>query len=172
MDQYQFLLKHCSDEQQPTVIPLSSGKPTTFDLLDANAYLPQHAGPGQYHSVAEYHELYLSGKLTPLAVVKALLPLIQRNLAQKSHHSTAWIDCHADDVIEAAKKSTERYASGKPLSVFDGVPTGVKDEAKVCGYSTTMGLKYNVSSFPVEEESSHAVNMFEKAGAIIMGKLK
>jgi Asp-tRNA(Asn)/Glu-tRNA(Gln) amidotransferase A subunit family amidase len=141
-------------------------------LLDSKAYLPEHTGPTQLYSVAEYHELYLSGKLTPTAVVKAILPLTQRDVANKSHHSTAWIKCFVEEATEAARLSTERYAAGKPLSIFDGVPTGLKDEANVQGHPTTYGRKYNASVFKIEEESSHAAQLFERAGAIILGKLK
>jgi len=141
-------------------------------MHDTKPYLPQHAGTNQYHSVVEYHELYLSGKLTPLAVVKALLPLIRRDIANKSHHSTAWIECHAEEALEAARQSTERYASGKPLSIFDGVPTGLKDEQNLRGHRTTSGRKTNATLFKVKEESSHSAVLFEKAGMIVLGKLK
>jgi Asp-tRNA(Asn)/Glu-tRNA(Gln) amidotransferase A subunit family amidase len=33
--------------------------------------------------------------------------------------------------------STQRFASGKPLSLFDGVPVAVKDELDVANYATT-----------------------------------
>lgn len=162
----------CTDVLQPTVIPITDGAQADFDLLDFKAYLPEHTGPTHHYSVAEYHELYLSGKLTPTAVVKALLPLIQRDVSDNSPHSTAWIKCFAEEATEAARLSTERYVAGKPLSVFDGVPTGLKDEANVQGHPTTYGRKYNTSAFKIEEESSHAAQLFEKAGAIILGKLK
>lgn len=154
------------------MIPIAKAESNGFDMLDTKAYLPQYTGPNQYHSVSDYHELYLSGKLTPLAVVKALLPLVRRDIANKSHHSTAWIECHAEEALEAARQSTERYAAGKPLSIFDGVPTGLKDEQNLRGYGTTYGRKNNASLFRVKEESSHSALLFEKAGIIILGKLK
>lgn len=60
--------------------------------------------------------MYLSGELTPLAVVESLLPLIRRDIDRPSNHSVAFIDCHFEAVIEAAKASTLRYKQGKPLS--------------------------------------------------------
>jgi hypothetical protein len=72
--------------------------------------------PGRYRSIPEYHALYVSGELTPLAVVESLLPLIRRDIDKPSIHSVAFIDCHHEAIIEAAKASTLRYKAGKPLS--------------------------------------------------------
>lgn len=97
--------------------------------------------------------------------------MIRRDVDQRSHHSTAWIDCHTEDVLQTARDSTARYKAGNPLSIFDGVPTGIKDEAKVRGYKTTKGRKDNDAIFAIEEESCHAARLLEEAGAIILGKL-
>jgi hypothetical protein len=114
----QFLFDHVLNASQPTVIPLHPGlsssytpnlAPESFKSVPANA-------PGRYRSISEYHALYVSGELTPLAVVEALLPLIRRDIDQPSNHSVAFIDCHSKAVLEAAKASTLRYQQGKPLS--------------------------------------------------------
>src|SRR6266496_4269358 len=115
--------------------------------------------------------MYLSGQLTPLAVAESLLPLIRRDVSSPSHHSIAFIDCHPNDVLEAAKESTARYKAGTPLSIFDGVPTAIKDETKVAGYRTTMGRGKNDALFPVEEESSWPVQKWLEGGGIVLGKL-
>jgi Asp-tRNA(Asn)/Glu-tRNA(Gln) amidotransferase A subunit family amidase len=115
--------------------------------------------------------MYLSGQLTPLAVAESLLPLIRRDVRHASHHSTAFIDSHAEAILEAAKASTLRYKEGKPLSIFDGVPTAIKDECDVAGYRTTSGRKKNVAEFKIAEESSWPVQKWGEAGGIIMGKL-
>lgn len=57
--------------------------------------------------------MYLSGELTPLTVAESLIPLIRRDSKSPSHHSIAFIDCHPDDVLEAAKASTLRYQTGE-----------------------------------------------------------
>jgi Asp-tRNA(Asn)/Glu-tRNA(Gln) amidotransferase A subunit family amidase len=132
--------------------------------------LPENL-PGRYRSITEYHAMYLSGQLTPLAVAESLLPLIRRDVSSPSHHSIAFIDCHCNDVLEAAKKSTARYKAGTPLSIFDGVPTAIKDETKVAGYRTTMGRRKNDALFPVEEESSWPVQKWLEGGGIVLGKL-
>lgn len=155
------------------MIPLSRKDVSTVDFPSLETAKSSFAGAlGQYYSIADYHQAYLAGKITPLAVAEALLPLIRRDISEKSHHSTAWIECRVEAVLEAARQSTERYAAGRPLSIFDGVPTGVKDEADVVGYSTTSGRRHNGCLFPVQNESAHAAKLFAEAGAIIIGKCK
>jgi Asp-tRNA(Asn)/Glu-tRNA(Gln) amidotransferase A subunit family amidase len=127
--------------------------------------------PGIYYSIPEYHALYLSGELTPLAVVESLLPLIRRDVKSPSHHSIAFIDCHPEAVLDAARASTLRYKSGNPLSIIDGIPTAIKDESHVAGYRTTCGRKRNDNIFHIAEESSWPVQKWEEAGGIILGKL-
>jgi Asp-tRNA(Asn)/Glu-tRNA(Gln) amidotransferase A subunit family amidase len=127
--------------------------------------------PGRYHSITEYHAMYLSGQLTPLAVVESLLPFIRRDINLKSHHSTAFIDSHVDVILEAARASTLRYKEGKSLGILDGVPTAIKDESNLAGYRTTSGRKKNDAIFPVEDESAWSMLKWQEAGGIVLGKL-
>lgn len=126
---------------------------------------------GHYHSISEYHALYLSGQLTPLAVIESLLPLILRNAGPRSHHSIAFIDSRVDIILEAAKSSTARYKAGTPLSILDGVPTAIKDESDVAGYRTTQGRARNDTAFKVQAQSTWPVQKLEEAGMINLGKL-
>lgn len=152
------------------MIPLSKDASTSIELDLKSLPILSEKLPGRYHSVAEYHELYLSGQLTPLAVVEALLPLIRRDLASPSHHSTSFISCNHEPILEAAKASTLRYRNGTSLGLFDGIPTAVKDEADVAGYRTTMGRKENHKIFPILTETFWPVEKWIEAGAIVMGK--
>lgn len=101
---------------QPLVIPLKQGAGYTPNLeIESFPSVPSNA-VGRYRSIPEYHAVYLSGELTPLAVAESLLPLIRRDIDQPSKHSIAFIDSHSEAVLEAAKASTLRYKEGKPLS--------------------------------------------------------
>ena len=129
---------------------------------------------GRFNSVADYHEAYKSGEITPLQVVETLLPLIRRDVEKPSKYANAWIQTHVDEVLAAAKASTERWAAGKPLGVLDGVPFGVKDDTAVKGYVSTMGMKVNKNipyfNKPAEKTIWPAQKM-EEAGAIMVGKM-
>ncbi|KAJ2984814.1 hypothetical protein NUW58_g5863 [Xylaria curta] len=166
----------------PTVIPLDDTHPesavSTEDSVLSDSASPSpstaviESAPVRY-SVAHYRSLYASGKLTPLAVVNAVLPLIRRDTSPPGKHSTAWIDVRVDLVIEAAKASTLRYKEGRPLGPLDGVPVAIKDEYDVEGYATTLGSVL----LPTDEEhvktitDSWCVTKLKEAGAIIMGKV-
>lgn len=127
--------------------------------------------PGKYWSVADYHELYLSGALTPLAVAESLLPLIRRDIVPRSDHSVAFVNSNVDLVLQAATASTQRYKEGKSLGILDGIPVGVKDELDVAGYRTFSGRKGNEKIFDLKTKTVWPVQKWQEAGIIVMGKL-
>lgn len=124
----------------------------------------------RYYSIADYHESYKSGQLTPLQVAETILSLVNK----PGSYDDAWADSHGMDhlVLEAAKASTERYAAGKPLGVMDGVPVGIKDDTDVQGYINHIGMKYDesVPCFAAKTESAWPVKKLQEAGAVIIGK--
>ncbi|KAI2463756.1 amidase signature enzyme [Annulohypoxylon bovei var. microspora] len=128
---------------------------------------------GRFYSAADYHELYKSGKLTPLQVVKALLPLISRGQTPPAKYESAFAVTKEGIALAAAKKSTERYAAGQPLGVLDGVPIGVKDDMDVEGYISHMGLPLNSADpfFKPATGTIWPIAQLEAAGAIVVGKL-
>lgn len=131
------------------------------------------AGSPHYYSAADYHELYKSGKLTPLQVAETLLGLTSAAAEKKSPYQDAWADSHGADhlALEAAKASTERYAAGKPLSVLDGVPIGVKDDLAVAGYVSHQGMKHkDIPWFATKKETAWPVAKLQEAGAVVIGK--
>lgn len=161
---------------QPNVIALGDGSaPTGMLELDPSLQLPQPADrPGRFYSAADYHALYRSGEATPLQVVEALLPLIRRDVEPQSQYAAAWTHCYVEEVLAAARASTERWAAGKPLGILDGVPFGVKDDTEVKGYVSTMGMRPDPAeeyfSRP-EEKTVWPVKKLEEAGAIMVGKM-
>ncbi|KAL7623792.1 hypothetical protein AAE478_005345 [Parahypoxylon ruwenzoriense] len=128
---------------------------------------------GRFYSAADYHELFKSGKLTPLIVAKALLPLISRGQKPPAKYESAWAVTREDLVLAAAKKSTERYATGRYLGVLDGVPVGVKDDMDVEGYVSHFGLPFDASDpcFKPATRTIWPIAQLEAAGAIVIGKL-
>ncbi|KUI58690.1 Fatty acid amide hydrolase [Cytospora mali] len=162
----------------PTVIPLSdsdSNSPPTPPTFEEDLLTPQPADlEGRWSSFADYHALYKSGEVTPLQVVEALLPLINRDVANPTEHSKAWLDIHVDEVLASARASTARWAAGKPLGILDGVPFGVKADVDVKGYVNTLGMKpakgYDYFGRPCAR-SLWPVEKLEEAGAVMVGKM-
>lgn len=115
---------------EPTIARNSEGVedalPDMTDLL-----------PKSNYAAAEYRSSYLSGELTALAVVKAILPLIRRGISPPGLHSAAWIDVKVDLIVAAAEESMLRYKPNNSFGLLDGVPADIKDVYDVDGYSTT-----------------------------------
>ncbi|KAK2594555.1 hypothetical protein QQS21_007727 [Conoideocrella luteorostrata] len=169
-------------------LPTLDGVPQTFDpcvtplgqtgpMLEFEPSLlsAAHVDPKvKYYSISDYHELYKAGKVTPLDVAKALLPLTKPGKDKKGKYEDAWADSHGNDelVFEAAKASSERWAAGKPLGILDGVPIGVKDDVSTKGYRNHFGMKYNADStyFKRQEKSAWCVKALQDAGAVVLGK--
>jgi len=158
------------DSVSETAVSESNGS-AQVGTLPANSML---APIGQRHyTVADYRDLYLSGAATPLDVVHAILPLIRRDTSPPGLHSLAWHDVNVELVLAAARASTERYASGQTLGPLDGVPSAVKDEYDMTGYTTTLGSPNDYTGKKLEDGKIDAWNVrqMEAAGIIILGKV-
>ncbi|KAF6811032.1 Fatty acid amide hydrolase 1 [Colletotrichum sojae] len=168
--------KHIEDVEpryDPTVLPFPLAEAKDPAVLHRESAVRSKPRPFKYYSVNDYHEMYLSGEITPLAVAHAILPLIRRDTNPPGEHSIAWFDTKVTQVLAAAEASTRRYKEGKPLGVLDGVPTAVKDEYEMDGYRTCLGSRndYTTLAEPGKSINSWCVTKLQDAGAVILGKL-
>jgi len=163
---------------EPTVVPLegppSSGKAPAVGLPAIQPTDDWNSGIGpavKYYSIDDYHQLYLSGEVTPMDVANALLPLIQQK-EPRSRHALAFFQSKAALVRSAAEASTRRYKEGRPLGPLDGVPTAVKDEYDIDGYETCLGSVNDYTGKICEDGSitTWTVRKLQEAGAVIIGK--
>ncbi|KIW08661.1 uncharacterized protein PV09_00614 [Verruconis gallopava] len=162
---------------EPVVIPVKKAEDfvaqnyTAEDALRTPPEgLPTEKAPeGRFWSVKDYHEAYKNGKITPTDVINTLLPLIRRDVKDKTAHSTAFLEVQVKLVLAAALASTERWKAGRPLGVLDGIPIAVKDEVDVEGYTRTYATS-KVYKEPDMAQSSWCVRQWQDAGAIIIGK--
>lgn len=69
---------------------------------------------------------------------------------------------------EAADRSTERWRAGRPLSLIDGMPIGVKDIMETIDMPTEYGSLL-FAGFRSERDSA-SVAALREAGAVILGK--
>ena len=76
--------------------------------------------------------------VTPSDVAERVISFLEQH-NPKHHWLSQW---SADDIRQQAAAATERYAAGKSLSVFDGVPFCVKDMLDALPYETSYGTKY------------------------------
>lgn len=124
---------------------------------------------GRFWSVKDYHEAYKSGRLTPIDVANALLPLIRRDVKDKTAHSTAFLNSNVSAVLAAAEASTLRWQAGTPLGTLDGIPIAVKDEIDVEGYARTFASSHEYCTAE-EAKTSWCVKQWLQAGAVLVGK--
>ncbi|KAK5091259.1 hypothetical protein LTR05_001440 [Lithohypha guttulata] len=150
-----------------TVIPVNDKHDEPLPLLE----LPKprnRRNANSYYTVADYHNEYLSHDLTPLDVTEYLLSLVTRVGKTSSKYSVAYLDVQPDIVRAAARASTERYKSGQPLSMLDGIPIAVKDEVNLKGHQRSLGSNLNFKD--KLDATDWCVRKWEEAGAIIIGK--
>ncbi|KAI1097328.1 amidase signature enzyme [Jackrogersella minutella] len=168
-------LRHYDWRLQPIVTPLTAdGAVQAKAEITSELHERQpHDLAGRFYSAADYHELFKSGKLTPLQVAKALLPLISRGQEPSAKYESAFAVTKEDIVLAAAKKSTERYAAGQPLGVLDGIPIAVKDDTDVEGYISHMGQPFDPADpfFTPATSTIWPIAQLEAAGAVVVGKL-
>ena len=181
-------IEHTEPRFDPTVIPLgndSIAKRQEILEVEAEEELPSScpsSSPSEPEcnlplnsnwTVEDYRKRYLSGELTPLDVISAILPLIRRDALPPGKHSLAWFDVKVDLVLEAARESTLRYQKRRTLGPLDGIPTAVKDEYDMEGYITTLGSVNDYTGRKLDDMKmdSWCVKKLQEAGVIILGKL-
>lgn len=130
--------------------------------------IAKRKGSGHYYTSADYHDLYLSGEVTPTAIVETLLPLVRRDIQPAGKHSTAFVESQVEIIRAAAEASSERYKKGQPLGPLDGIPVAVKDEVHIKGYKRTLGT--NLDFKAGSDATSWCVQQWLDAGAIVIGK--
>jgi len=151
----------------PTVIPATADSSESLPLLELPRP-PNRKNEKAYYTTADYHDAYTSGVLTPVDVAEYLLPLISRQGKTPTKYSVAYLDVQPDIVRAAARASAERYKSGKPLSVLDGVPVAVKDEINLKGHKKCLGSSLDFRS--KLDTTDWCVRKWEEAGAVVIGK--
>ncbi|KAL9037345.1 MAG: hypothetical protein Q9180_003770 [Flavoplaca navasiana] len=148
----------------PTVIKLSDsldGEPIEETI--SNISIEYQTISNRHYSAAYFTSAYKAGKLTPTEVITGLLDQI----SAEKRHSVAFLQIIPEKVIAAAEASTARYKSGKPLSLLDGVPVAVKDEADLDGYEKSLGSSIDYTR--KNGGTSWCIKKWEDAGAIIIG---
>lgn len=121
----------------------------------------------QFSSARQLHEAYSQKRTDPVAVAKVVLEAVAA-WDREDFPLRAFLAQRAEDVVEMAERSKERYENGKPLGPLDGVPVAVKDELHQRGYPTTVGTRF-LGGAP-ETRDATVVDRLRRAGAVLLGK--
>ncbi len=109
-------------------------------------------------------QLYTSGELSPVDVVKATLEHAEE--VQVRYNAFSSID--HEGALDAARASEYRWQRGAPLSPIDGVPTTIKDIVRVKDWVVRFG-SYITSAQPFAEDAP-SVKLLREAGATFIGQ--
>ena len=121
----------------------------------------------RFPTVADYIQAYRSGTCTPTDVAETVLKAItDSNKADPPLR--AIVDTSRDVVLAMAEASTQRWKTGKTISVLDGIPVAVKGEFQVEPYLFRGGATF-VPELVKGIPDSVAVQKLKDAGAVIIG---
>jgi Asp-tRNA(Asn)/Glu-tRNA(Gln) amidotransferase A subunit family amidase len=110
---------------------------------------------------------YRDGSITPEEVAERVIEWSKAG-EQMKPQMRIFIAQDADDVLQQAKLSAQRYREGKSLGPLDGVPIAVKDELDQKPYPTTVGTSF-LGKQAVNSDAE-VVARLRKTGAILIGK--
>ena len=115
-------------------------------------------------SFGKVRQGFAEGRGTPAEYLEACLERIERHDGELE----TFVSLSPDRARAAARASTERYAQGRPLSLIDGCPIGVKDIIETEDMPTQMNSPlYTGWSSGRDAACVHALRA---AGAVIIGK--
>ena len=150
-------------------LPCHSIKPTLkqIDSLFHTLHSQPYSHLKKRPTIRDYHHAYSTFKITPLQVAETLLQAI----ATSNQSINAIIRTNPEQLLIAARLSTDRWSRGQPLSVFDGVPFTVKDMLDVNGYPTHCATAYlENNNTPIVEKDADVVHALCNAGMLMVGK--
>lgn len=129
---------------------------------------PDKPGPGfRFATVHDYAAAYREGPTTPEEVAQRFLDAVAAS-DSADPPLRAFVAVNREDVLRQAQAATQRIREGKALSLFDGVPVGVKDEVDMVPYGTTAGTGF-LGRTPATADAT-IVARLRKAGALLLGK--
>jgi len=90
------------------------------------------------------------------------------NIVELEPEIGAFVHRDEDAARKAAQRATERWKAGKPLSLIDGMPVGIKDIVETIDMPTQMGSPLFAGWQSGRDAASVAA--LREAGAVIVGK--
>ncbi|MDD9879137.1 MAG: amidase [Magnetovibrio sp.] len=129
--------------------------------MPPQSYDPASFKPLTFH---DRFDAFMDGTDTPRAYLERCLEVV----AAEEPVVQAFAHLNEETARAAADASTERWKSGKPLSLIDGMPIGIKDLFETKDMPTQMGCDAYAGNFPKNDNA--AVRALRDAGAVIFGK--
>ena len=113
----------------------------------------------------ELLDLYRTRQASPLEATRAALARIERwNPILRAFSYVA-----AEEALESARGSEERWGRGEPCGALDGVPVSIKDLILTRGMPTLRGSR-TIDPNQVWDVDAPAAARLREAGAVFLGK--
>jgi Asp-tRNA(Asn)/Glu-tRNA(Gln) amidotransferase A subunit family amidase len=158
-------------DDTPTMLPISFTKDADPEYKPITIHdwptPKKQESDFRFRTVNDYARMYRDGSTTPLEVAEKVLAAIKES-EKGDRPIRAFIAVNDKDVLRQAKAATERFKSGQPLSMLDGVPVAVKDELDMVPYPTTVGTSFQGTKPALEDAT--IVGRMRTAGALLIGK--
>ncbi|XP_074311630.1 fatty acid amide hydrolase-like [Silene latifolia] len=122
----------------------------------------------RHWTIMDYSNAYNSGTVTPREVAGEFIRAVEKSSSPECNMSF-FINIDANNIMQQAAESTQRYINGKPLSVLDGVPIAIKDEIDCTPYPTTGGTTW-LHKYRSCKKDASCVDRLRSCGAILVGK--
>jgi len=120
---------------------------------------------GPYNSVLDYHAAFQSGASSPVKVLENIFEAVD-SLPSELRVFREMVG--RDALRREAQASTDRYATGKFLSVFDGVPVAFKDMVFMSGINCTRGTDPSWGT-GLEKKDDVTIARLREVGAVVLG---
>jgi aspartyl-tRNA(Asn)/glutamyl-tRNA(Gln) amidotransferase subunit A len=115
-------------------------------------------------SASELAAAFRAGTLRPTEALDTILDRI----AEINPALNAFAQLDEEGARAAAQSADKRFANGKPLGAFDGIPVSIKDNITVRGLRCAWGSKVFEDFMPERDETP--VERLRAQGAVILGK--
>ncbi|KAF4654747.1 hypothetical protein FOL47_009788 [Perkinsus chesapeaki] len=122
-----------------------------------------------YRSIEDLHTAYMKGEANPVDIIDNVLQAVRDfNPTLKAFKELYSVK----EINRLAKASAERFRQGKPKSMLDGIPFGVKDEMNVIGQKLLDDINPKgrmAKSLPIKTTNDPVIDALLDAGAILIG---
>jgi len=108
---------------------------------------------------------YRTLKISPVEAVRASLDRIERY----GDKLNAFTVVDPDSALKAASDSEQRWKTGNPKGLLDGIPTTIKDLVITKGWPTLRGSRSTNPDQPWDEDAPSVARLKEH-GAVLLGK--
>jgi aspartyl-tRNA(Asn)/glutamyl-tRNA(Gln) amidotransferase subunit A len=117
------------------------------------------------HPVLFWMQQFAQGGMGPLAACEHYLARIA--LHNPALNAYLWVD--APRSLALARESQQRWAQGRPLSPWDGLPIAIKDNVDVQGWPCSAGTAADRDRRPTTD--APVVQQLRALGMVVLGKL-